>query len=191
MGAQPDSRSVGVRASGMFDYTSIQHALTAIQINSGSTALTSAADGRHYGLIVTNGGIGPSYFDGVDAVNTPVQVLGQGDGRFGTVNNSGSQGIKMTFDPSLPNAPTQLDSALDVEKITFGTSYFARLLEHHLLGFAPHAFGFHGGSHPTIDSLVQLTPGRYLGSAGLWLGLLFAAAFIAAAIRLRRYRGPL
>jgi ABC-2 type transport system permease protein len=77
------------------------------------------------------------------------------------------------------------------EKITFGTSYFARLLEHRLMGFAPHAFGFHGGSHPTIDSLVQLTPGRYLGSAGLWLGLLFAAAFIAAAIRLRRYRGPL
>jgi len=77
------------------------------------------------------------------------------------------------------------------EKITFGTSYFARLLEHRLMGFAPHAFGFHGGSHPTIDSLVQLTPGRYLGSAGLWLGLVFAAAFIAAAIRLRRYRGPL
>ena len=77
------------------------------------------------------------------------------------------------------------------EKITFNTSYFGKMLQHRLVGFAPHAFGFHGEGHPTIDSLVQLTPGRYLGSAGLWLGLLVAAAFLFAAVRLRRYRGPL
>jgi ABC-2 type transport system permease protein len=77
------------------------------------------------------------------------------------------------------------------EKITFGTSYFGKLLQHRLMGFAPHAFGFHGGDHPTIDSLSQLTPGTYLASPGLWLGLLVAAGFLFAAIRLRRYRGPL
>jgi ABC-2 type transport system permease protein len=77
------------------------------------------------------------------------------------------------------------------EKITFGTSYFSKLLQHRLMGFAPHAFGFHGEGHPTIDSLSQLTPGRYLSSPGLWIGLLVAAAFLAAAVRLRRYRGPL
>jgi hypothetical protein len=77
------------------------------------------------------------------------------------------------------------------EQITFGTQHFAKLLEHRLMGFAPHAVGFHGGSHPTIDSLAQLTPGRYLSSAGLWIGLVFAVAFVAAAVRLRRYRGPL
>ena len=77
------------------------------------------------------------------------------------------------------------------EKITFGTSYFGSFVKHRLFGFAPHAFGFHGQGHPTIDSLSQLTPGTYLGDAGLWLGLLFAAAFIAAAVRLRRYRGPI
>ena len=77
------------------------------------------------------------------------------------------------------------------EKITFGTSYFGSFMKHRLFGFAPHAFGFHGQGHPTIDSLAQLTPGTYLSSAGLWLGLLFAAAFIAAAVRLRRYRGPI
>jgi ABC-2 type transport system permease protein len=77
------------------------------------------------------------------------------------------------------------------EKITFGTSYFGKLLQHRLMGFAPHAFGFHGKGHPTIDSLAQLTPGRYLGSPGLWIGLLVAAAFVFAAVRLRRYRGPL
>jgi ABC-2 type transport system permease protein len=77
------------------------------------------------------------------------------------------------------------------EKITFGTSYFGSMLKHRLMGFAPHAFGFHGGDHPTIDSLAQLTPGRYLGSAGLWIGLIVAGAFLLAAVRLRRYRGPL
>src|SRR6266446_1577093 len=77
------------------------------------------------------------------------------------------------------------------EKITFGTSYFGSFVGHRLMRFAPHAFGFHGQDHPTIDSLSQLTPGTYLSSAGLWLGLLFAAAFIAAAVRLRRYRGPI
>jgi ABC-2 type transport system permease protein len=77
------------------------------------------------------------------------------------------------------------------EKITFNTSHFAALVKDRLLGFAPNAFAF--GSHRGvgIDSLVQLTPGRYLSTPGLWLGLLFAAAFLAAAIRLRRYRGPL
>jgi ABC-2 type transport system permease protein len=77
------------------------------------------------------------------------------------------------------------------EKITFGTSYFGSLIRDRLMGFAPHAFGFHGQGHPTIDSLVQLTPGRYLSSLGFWIGLVVAVGLIAAAVRLRRYRGPL
>ena len=77
------------------------------------------------------------------------------------------------------------------EKIAFGTSYVGKMLTRRLLGFAPHAFGFHGGSHPTIDSLSQLTPGRYLSRPGLWIGLVVAAIFLGAAVRLRRYRGPL
>ena len=77
------------------------------------------------------------------------------------------------------------------EKITFDTSHFAALVKDRLLGFAPNAFAFglHGGT--SIDSLVQLTPGRYLSTPALWLGLLFAAICIAAGIRLRRYREPL
>ena len=77
------------------------------------------------------------------------------------------------------------------EKITFNTSYFGSLVKNRLMGFAPDAFEFHGRDHPTIDSFAQLTPGRYLSSPGLWIGLLFVAAFLAAAVRLRRYRGPL
>ena len=73
------------------------------------------------------------------------------------------------------------------EKITFNTSHFASMLKYRLLGFAPEAFAFTGH---TIDS-PQITPGRYLSTPGLWVGLVIAAAFISAAVRLRRYRGPL
>jgi ABC-2 type transport system permease protein len=77
------------------------------------------------------------------------------------------------------------------EKITFGTHYFGSFVQHRLMGFGPHAFNFQGRDHPTISSLAQLTPGRYLSSPGLWIGLAVAAAFIFAAVRLRRYRGPI
>jgi ABC-2 type transport system permease protein len=73
------------------------------------------------------------------------------------------------------------------EKITFGTSHFASMLKDRLMGFAPKAFAF---TMHSVDC-PQLTPGKYLSTPGLWLGLMFAAGFIAAAIRLRRYRGPL
>jgi len=76
------------------------------------------------------------------------------------------------------------------ERITFGTSYVGQFLQYRLMGFAPNAFDFLGRKHPTIDSLAQLTPGKYLVSPGLLLGLLVAAVFIIGAIRLRRYRGP-
>jgi len=78
-----------------------------------------------------------------------------------------------------------------LEKIAFNTSYLASVVKHRLMGFAPDAFDFQGRHNPTIDSLAQLTPGRYLSMPGLWIGLVFAAAFIAATVHLRRYRGPI
>jgi ABC-2 type transport system permease protein len=77
------------------------------------------------------------------------------------------------------------------ERITFGTSHFTSLLRQRLFGFAPGAFGFEPKHGIAIDSLWQLTPGKYLSSFGLWIGLVVAALFIAIAVRLRRYRGPL
>jgi ABC-2 type transport system permease protein len=74
------------------------------------------------------------------------------------------------------------------EKITFNTSHFAAMLGNRLMGFAPEAFDFQPHHGMAIDSL---TPGRYLSTPDLWIGLAFAAAFIAVAVRLRRYRGPL
>src|SRR5438270_272776 len=77
------------------------------------------------------------------------------------------------------------------ETITFNTTHFIRMLGHRLTGFAAEAFDFQGQHNPDIHSLAQLTPGRYLSTPDLWIGLAFAAAFIFAAVRLRRYRGPI
>ena len=71
------------------------------------------------------------------------------------------------------------------EKITFNTSHFFSMLKDRLIGFAPQAFAF------SEHAVPQLTPGKYLSTLGLWIGLVIAAALIFAAVRLRRYRGPL
>ena len=76
------------------------------------------------------------------------------------------------------------------EHVAFGTSYFAGLLGYRVTGAMREAFTAEAsGGHVTL--LTQLDPLRFLTSAGLWLGLLFAALFLAAAIRLRRQRGPI
>ena len=81
------------------------------------------------------------------------------------------------------------------ERIAFGTSHFGSLLAGRLLGFASDAFTFQTPDGAPVDphliTLAQLTPGKFLGSPGLWVGLVFAAAFLAAAVRLRRYREPI
>ena len=78
-----------------------------------------------------------------------------------------------------------------LEKIAFDTSHFASMLKDRLFGAADTAFAFQPHRGVAIDSLVQLTPGRYLTTPGLWIGLVFAAAFVAIAVRQRRYRGPI
>src|SRR5437763_9509078 len=61
-----------------------------------------------------------------------------------------------------------------VEKIAFNTSYVGSILKHRVIGFAAEAFAF--GPHARIDSLAQLTPGHFLTTPGLWIGLAFAVA---------------
>src|SRR5262249_35016074 len=77
------------------------------------------------------------------------------------------------------------------EKITFNTSYVSEILKDRVFRFAPNAFDCGGRHSVEVDSFIQLTPGRYLSTPGLWIGLIFAAGFVIAAIRLRRSRGPL
>ncbi len=78
-----------------------------------------------------------------------------------------------------------------VERLAFNTSYFASLLRYRLTGAMTEAFAVRlqrgGGS---LEQLSQLSPMRFVSSPGLWLGLAFAAACLAAAVRLRRYRDP-
>jgi len=76
-----------------------------------------------------------------------------------------------------------------VEKIAFNTSHFAAMLGHRLSG-GSEGVGFTAGSMSMVP-LAQLTPGQFLISPGLWVGLAVTAAFLAAAVRLRRYQGPI
>jgi ABC-2 type transport system permease protein len=76
-----------------------------------------------------------------------------------------------------------------LEKIAFNTTYVLLLLKYRFMGHLPRAFIFKPDGR--IDSLAQLTPGKFLSTPGLWIGLVFAAAFLAAAVRLRRSRGPI
>ena len=76
-----------------------------------------------------------------------------------------------------------------VEKIAFNTSHFCAWLGYRFSG------GEAGGSFQadsiSMDPLMHLTPGKFLTTPGLWIGLAFFAACIAAAVRLRRSQGPI
>lgn len=77
------------------------------------------------------------------------------------------------------------------EKIAFGTSYFAALLNPHFLGWLHGAFVPLGKGHMTMKPLTALDPGATLWTPDLWLGVAVAALLIVAAVRLRRYREPI
>ncbi len=77
------------------------------------------------------------------------------------------------------------------ERIAFRTSHFASLLRYRLLGGFTEAFALQTPCSLPSDPLTQLTPAAFLSTPGLWIGLAFAAAFLAAAVRLRRYREPI
>ena len=76
-----------------------------------------------------------------------------------------------------------------VEKIAFNTSHFAAMLQYRFSG-GPEGVAFTAGNM-SMDPLTHLSPCRFLISPGLWIGLAVAAAFLAAAVRLRRYREPI
>lgn len=77
-----------------------------------------------------------------------------------------------------------------VEGIVFRTSYFAELIGRRFIGDAP-------AMHMAPDSMgldpltTHLTVGRFLTSPELWVGFAIAAVFLAAAVRVRRYQGPI
>jgi ABC-2 type transport system permease protein len=80
-----------------------------------------------------------------------------------------------------------------VEKIAFNTSYFGAMLQYRFSG-GPEDATFMASSM-SIDPPSHLYPVpfliRLLISPGLWIGFVVAAAFLAGAVRLRRYRDPI
>ncbi len=76
-----------------------------------------------------------------------------------------------------------------VEKVAFGTTYFAQVLKNRFNGNG-------GGDSFTLKNVVLhgmsgMNPAAVFAAPGFWLGLLFAAACLAGATYIRRTRGPL
>jgi ABC-2 type transport system permease protein len=76
-----------------------------------------------------------------------------------------------------------------VEKMVFNSAHFVGLLEYHLSAGGTEAVTA-AGTMP-IDTTTHITPIRFLSTPGLWTGLALTAVFLAAAVRLRRDRGPI
>lgn len=73
-----------------------------------------------------------------------------------------------------------------IEKMAFNTTHFAAVL-------AQHASGGPSGQAvflPAGEAMMHHA-GEFLTSPSFWIGLIIAAALIAATVQVRRYRGPL
>lgn len=75
-----------------------------------------------------------------------------------------------------------------LEKIAFNTAYFGGWIGYRFLG-GPQ--GMSSGREPTTIEALTPAPAHFFTSPGFWFGLALAAVFLAAAVRLRRYREPI
>ena len=82
-------------------------------------------------------------------------------------------------------------SLVALEKIAFQTNYIFSFLRWRGVGWTMEAFASKPRGTLMIDPMNPIAPAKYLSSPGLWIGLLVAAAFLAATVRLRRHRAPL
>jgi ABC-2 type transport system permease protein len=80
-----------------------------------------------------------------------------------------------------------------LEYLSFRTTHLAALFGDRISGGYQHAFAAqpHGHSMVPAVGLAQLDPAGFLTTPGLWIGLAFAAAFLAAAVWQRRRREPI
>ena len=76
-----------------------------------------------------------------------------------------------------------------VEKIAFNTTHFAALIRYRFSG--PENFDMTEPGRFVMDPMMHLALGRFLATPGLWSGLVVAVIFLAAALRLRSYQGPI
>jgi ABC-2 type transport system permease protein len=75
-----------------------------------------------------------------------------------------------------------------MEKVAFNTSHLAAILQSRFSGGPPVSEAATGMS---MEAMTSFTLGELLASPGLWIGFAIATAFLAAAVRLRRDRGPI
>jgi len=75
------------------------------------------------------------------------------------------------------------------ERLAFHSSHFSDFLKYRFSG-GGQAVNNMKDNFP-LDPEMHLTPGIFLATPGLWGGLVFAAIFLFAAARLRRYREPI
>lgn len=75
-----------------------------------------------------------------------------------------------------------------IEKVAFNTRHFSSWMLYRFAG--PQNFDFpHAGNMPM--QMAHLDLAGFFSTPGLWAGLLLAAIFFVATVRLRRVRGPL
>ena len=77
-----------------------------------------------------------------------------------------------------------------VERFAFSSSHIWSLINYRLFGGLKEAFVTTQNNHQGIE-LPQIDPGKFLATPGLWVGLVVAALFLAAAVWLRRRREPI
>ncbi|MGA7907065.1 MAG: ABC transporter permease [Candidatus Sulfotelmatobacter sp.] len=77
-----------------------------------------------------------------------------------------------------------------VEKIAFHTEHFLTLAGNRLIGNTE-KIGYASPAMFPTDPMTHITPSHFLLSPALWIGLVVAIAFLAAAVRLRRHQGPI
>jgi ABC-2 type transport system permease protein len=77
-----------------------------------------------------------------------------------------------------------------LEKIAFNTTHFVALVGSRFIGSTATIASTSPDIFPT-NPMTHITPAAFLAAPGLWIGLAVAAAFLAAAVRLRRSQGPI
>jgi len=76
-----------------------------------------------------------------------------------------------------------------LEKIALGSHWVDQVVGYRVFGAMREGFTKNALNQP-ITQLSQLDPERFFSNPYLWIGLVIAAAFIALAVRLRRWREP-